>query len=56
MKIQFDDSSYIEIINSNDKITIIISAKDRTNPLHRITNAVEISNDEFKRLISDVKM
>lgn len=54
MKITFDDNSYIECRKSNDKIVVIISAKDQNNPLKKITNAVEISKEEFKKLISDV--
>lgn len=58
MKITFDDKSYIECRKSDnpDKIIIIISATDHDNPLKKITNAVEISTAEFKRLISDVQI
>lgn len=54
MKITFDDKSYVECRKSNDKILLIISAKDQSNPLKKITNAVEISKEDFKKLISDV--
>jgi nitrate reductase NapAB chaperone NapD len=56
MKITFDDKSYIECIKSDNpgKIVITISAKDRNDPLKKITNAVEITAEEFKKLISDV--
>jgi len=55
MKIEFEDKSYIECKKSSDgKIIIIISAKDHNNALKKITNAVEISIDDFKRLIEDV--
>ncbi len=56
MKISFDDKSYIECIKSDNpgKIVITISAKDRNDPLKKITNAVEITAEEFKKLISDV--
>ncbi len=55
MKITFEDKSYIECIKSDNpgKVIITISAKDRTDPLKKITNAVEITNEEFKKLISD---
>lgn len=58
MKITFDDKSYIEVRKSDnpDKIIIIISAKDHDNPLKKITNAVEITITEFKKLISDVQI
>jgi hypothetical protein len=56
MKIVFDDKSYIECRKSDnsDKIIFIISAKDQINSLKKISNAVEISIDEFKKLISDI--
>jgi hypothetical protein len=56
MKITFDDKSYIDCIKSANpgKIIITISAKDRNDPLKSITNAVEITTEEFKKLISDV--
>lgn len=56
MKITFDDKSYIECTKSANpgKVVITISAKDGTDPLKKITNAVEITIDEFKKLISDV--
>ena len=56
MKITFDDKSYIECIKSANpgKIIVTISALDHTDPLKKITNAVEISTEEFKKLISDV--
>ncbi len=56
MKIVFDDKSYIECSKSDNpgKVVITISAKDRTDPLKKITNAVEITTEEFKKLISDV--
>jgi hypothetical protein len=56
MKITFDDKSYIECKKSDkpDHIIIIVSAKDAENPRKKITNAVEITVEEFKRLVSDV--
>jgi len=56
MKITFDDKSYIECIKSANpgKIIVTISALDHADPLKKITNAVEISTEEFKKLISDV--
>ena len=56
MKIQFEDNSFVECKKSDnsDKVVIIISAKDYQNPLKRIDNAVELTVEEFKQLISDV--
>jgi nitrate reductase NapAB chaperone NapD len=58
MKIVFDDKSYIDCRKSDNpgKVIIIISAKDQENPLKKITNAVEITTAEFKKLISDVQI
>jgi hypothetical protein len=56
MKITFEDKSHIECVKSDHpgKIIISISAKDHTDPLRKITNAVEITTEEFKKLISEV--
>ena len=56
MKITFDDKSFIECSKSDNpgKIVFTISAKDHGDPLKKITNAVEITAEEFKKLISDV--
>ena len=53
MKISFEDKSFIEVSKSDNpgKIVITISAKDRSDPLKKITNAVEITTEEFKNLI-----
>ena len=53
-KILFDDKSFIECKKKDEKITLIISAKDYSDPLKKIVNAVEITMDEFKQLVSDV--
>ncbi len=57
MKVIFEDKSYIEVKRSNEqgKILVIISAKDNDNSLKKITNVVEITDDEFKKLLSDIK-
>jgi hypothetical protein len=56
MKITFDDKSHVEIRKSDkpDHILIVVSAKDAENPRKKITNAVEITTEEFKKLVSDV--
>jgi nitrate reductase NapAB chaperone NapD len=57
MKIQFDDKSFIEAKKTDDgKILIIIQAKDHENPLKKITNAVELSSEEFKSLIEGLSI
>lgn len=56
MKIEFDDKSYIEIIKSDEgKVVIMIQAKDHDNHLKKITNAVELTAEQFKELISEVQ-
>jgi hypothetical protein len=57
MKITFEDKSYIDCQKSNEpgKIIFVISAKDGADPLKKITNAVELTAEEFKKLISDVQ-
>jgi len=56
MKIKFEDNSYVEIKKdiSGDDILIIIQAKDQMNDRKKITNAVKLSIEEFKKLISDI--
>lgn len=56
MKISFDDGSYIECKKSDhsDKVVIIISAKDQNNSLKKISNACELTFEEFKQLISEI--
>ncbi len=57
MKIEFEDKSYIECHKSDNpgKIVISISAKDHENPLKKITNAVELTTEQFRKLVSDVQ-
>lgn len=54
MKIQFDDKSQVECHKDGDKIIITIQAKDHLNPLKKITNAVELTKEEFAKLISEI--
>jgi len=55
MKINFEDKSSIEIVRiDGGKVLIIINAKDQENSLKKITNAAELTDEEFKRLMSDV--
>ena len=55
-KIVFEDKSSIECRKSDkeDNIIIIVSAKDQENPRKKTINAVEITKDEFDKLISDI--
>ena len=54
MKLAFGDGSYIDCRKDGDKVVVIIASKDSSNPLRKIINSVEITADEFKKLIGDV--
>ncbi len=55
MKINFDDTSYIQISKSpTDKIQIVLSAKDNKNPYSSIINSAEISLDQFIEIINEL--
>jgi hypothetical protein len=56
MKILFEDKSYVEFRKSDNpgKVIITISARDAIDPLKKISNSVELSAEDFKKLTSDV--
>jgi tRNA threonylcarbamoyladenosine modification (KEOPS) complex Pcc1 subunit len=54
MKIIFEDNSFIEMSKQDGKIIISIQAKDYQNPLKKIINSVEINEEQFKELISEL--
>lgn len=54
MRIDFDDKSYVEIKKTQDKIIIIIQAIDHNDKMKKVINAVEITSEQFKSLISDI--
>jgi len=54
MKLLFDDKSYIECKKDGDQIIIAIVARDHENKLKKISNAVQLTIEEFKKLISDI--
>jgi hypothetical protein len=52
MKLVFKDKSYIEINKNNiDKIVISIGAKDTKNALSMLVNSVEISIEDWEKII-----
>jgi hypothetical protein len=55
-KLVFEDKSFVEIIKSDNpgKVIISISARDGSDKLKKINNAVEITVEEFKELIRDM--
>ena len=54
MIIEFNDKSFVECKKENDKIYIVIQAKDLNNPLKKINNCVELTEEQFKKLISEI--
>jgi hypothetical protein len=55
MKINFEDKSYIESRKlDNGNIVIIISAQDQENIRKKITNAVELTEEEFQKLMGSL--
>ena len=58
MKISFEDKSFVECHKSDNpgKIIITISARDQSDHLKKISNSVELSIEEFQKLISDVQI
>ncbi len=55
MKINFEDGSFISCEKQDDQIVFVIQAKDSTMERKNIINAVSLSLEEFKKLISDIK-
>lgn len=54
MKIEFEDKSYLEIKKNDDKVVVVIQAKDHQNSLKKITNSVEIGLEDFKKIIVEI--
>lgn len=58
MKIDFDDTSYVEISKSHTagggKINIVLSAKDGKNPKNNIINSAEISYEQFLQIVNEI--
>lgn len=57
MKINFDDSSYIELIlSAPGKVAIILGAKDGNNPLNTVVNSAEITLKQLAELVADLNI
>ena len=55
MKIEFEDSSYVEISQSKSgKIMISVGAKSCEDPRKKIINSAEITVGEFKKITADI--
>lgn len=56
MKITFDDGGHIEFTQSDDKVLVVIQARDATNPLKTTTNAAELTIDQFQELCAAINV
>jgi len=58
MKIDFEDSSFVEIVLSTTpgKVLIILGAKDSINPLKTVINSAEITIKNLAELVGDLKI
>lgn len=57
MKIEFNDKSYVELIlSSPGKVSVILGAKDRDNPLNTIINSAEITLKQLAELVADLNI
>lgn len=57
MRLDFEDKSYINIfLSAHNKVAISIGAKNASNPLQTIVNSLEITYDEFKKLVEDLNI
>lgn len=56
MRIDFDDTSYVDIFFSQaiEKVVIILSARDGKNHKNTIVNSVEISKEQFLQISKEV--
>jgi hypothetical protein len=53
MKLNFEEGGYIEITKSQEQVMVVIQAQDATNTLKTITNACEMTLQQFKDLCKD---
>jgi hypothetical protein len=51
MRIDFQDKSYVTAESKEDKIVITIGATSQDDPLSMVVNTVELSREEFNKLI-----
>lgn len=54
MRIDFDDYSYLDFSYLNNKIQIVLAAKDGKNPKNHIVNCVEISQEQFLQITKEI--
>ncbi len=53
MKISFEDKSYIELKKEQDKYVVIISGRDSSDRLKKITNSVMLTEQQFQELVRE---
>jgi hypothetical protein len=57
MKIEFDGSNFIECaMVGEDKVAVILSARDGQAKNKSIINSVEVTLEEFRQLVSDIPL
>lgn len=54
MRINFNDDSFIEFVSVNNKVSIIMGARDGKNHLKTIINSAEVTAEELSELLSDI--
>jgi len=56
MKILFDENGYnfVEIIKSDDGVKITLSAQDSENPLKTTINSVQVTDEQFVKLMTEL--
>ena len=55
MRISFEDKSYIQAEKTpTGKIVISVGAKSQDDPLSVVQNTAELTEEEFRRLISEL--
>jgi hypothetical protein len=51
MRVDFQDKSYVAAESKEDKVIISIGAASQDDPLSMVVNTVELSREEFDKLI-----
>ena len=54
MRHTFEDGTFVEVKKENDLVVIIVAAQDATNPRKHIINIVDMKQEEFEKMVSDV--
>lgn len=54
LKVKFQDGSFIEHTKENNKHIISIGAKSSNDPKKIVVNSVELTEEQFNLLVSDI--